>query len=161
MQKLNQNIQTTKHLQFQIVEYSFNLRYDSITMKSQGPLRKTFRYDEKLRKQIFNHLDQRVKGSIQKRVDMINDPEEVLESLYLEKFNLEDLDASIKKTMAKLEFQLPDKLVVPMALFYFSNAVASKIQVLENNIVIEFDPRNWGFMSEKVQKMLSDINHPV
>jgi len=63
--------------------------------------------------------------------------------------------------MAKLEFQLPDKLVVPMALFYFGNAIASKMQVLDNNIVIEFDPRNWGFMSDKVQKMLSEIKHPV
>ena len=73
-------------------------------MKSQGSLRKNFRYDEALKKSIFNHIDLRVKGSIQKRVDMINDPEEVLESLYIENFNLEELDASIKKTMAKLEF---------------------------------------------------------
>jgi hypothetical protein len=130
-------------------------------MKTQGSLRKNFRYDEALKKSVFNHIDQMVKGSIKKRVDMINDPEEILESLYLENFNLEELDTQIKKTMAKLEFQLPDKLVVPMALFYFSNAIASKIQVHENNIVIEFDPRNWGFMSDKVQKMLSEIKHPV
>jgi hypothetical protein len=43
--------------------------------------------------------------------------------------------------MAKLEFKLPEKLILPAALFYLSNAVASKMQVLENNIVIEFDPR--------------------
>jgi hypothetical protein len=48
-----------------------------------------------------------------------------------------------------------------MALFYFSNAIASKMQVLDNNIVIQFDPRNWGFISDKVQTMLSDIKHPV
>jgi len=45
--------------------------------------------------------------------------------------------------------------------FYLTNAVASKMQVLDNKIVIEFDPRKWGFMSKKVQSMLSDIKHPV
>lgn len=96
-------------------------------MKSQGILRKDFRYNEKLRKPLFDHIDSRVKRSISRRIDMINDPKDVLESMYMENFSLEKLDFQIKRTMAKLGFKIPDKLIVPAAMFYFCNAVASKI----------------------------------
>lgn len=98
---------------------------------------------------------------MQKRIDIINDPKEVVESLQFENFHIDNLDLQIKRTMDKLEFKLPDKLVVPITLMYIGNAIASRIQVLEKNIVIELDPREMVFMSEKLQKMLSNIKHPV
>jgi hypothetical protein len=83
LQKVFKNLNSTEHLQFQIVEHSFNLKFDGINMKSQGSLRKNFRYDEDLKKQVFNHLDQRVKGSVKKRIEMIND----LEGMISENFD--------------------------------------------------------------------------
>jgi hypothetical protein len=59
--------------------------------------------------------------------------------------------------MDKLEFQLPNKLIIPTMYFFIANHLASIIKVQEKNIVYEFDPRGFGLLSEKVIKTLSDI----
>ena len=62
--------------------------------------------------------------------------------------------------MKKMEFQLPDKLIIPTTYFVIANHLASKITVEEHNLIFEFDPRGFGILSPKVQKLLSDIRHP-
>jgi hypothetical protein len=63
--------------------------------------------------------------------------------------------------MDKLEFQLPNKLIIPSMYFFISNHLASVIRLQEKTIVYEFDPRGFGLLSEKVINTLNDIKHPV
>jgi len=55
---------------------------------------------------------------------------------------------------------MPQKLIAPLSIFMISNHLASDIKVKENETFAEFDPRSFGLMSEKVQKLLSGIKHP-
>ena len=63
--------------------------------------------------------------------------------------------------MDKLEFQLPNKLIIPSMYFFISNHLASVIKVQEKTIVYEFDPRGFGLLSDKVINTLNDIKHPI
>jgi len=62
--------------------------------------------------------------------------------------------------MSKLQFNLPDRLIIPITYFVVSNFMANKIQITNNHVIIEFDPRSLGLMSHRVQQYLSDIKHP-
>ena len=96
-----------------------------------------------------------------RRKAIINDPQEVLDSLDFENFSLENIEVAFKHLMDKLEFQLPNKLIIPSMYFFISNHLASVIKVQEKNIVYEFDPRGFGLLSDKVINTLNDIKHPI
>ena len=92
---------------------------------------------------------------------MINDPKEVVEDLELENLSFGHLEKSFKSLMSKLQFTLPDRLYIPISNFVISNYIASEITVREQDVLILFDPRSSGLMSQRVQSYLSDIQHPV
>lgn len=97
---------------------------------------------------------------MKRRIELINDPKDIVEDLELENFSVAHLETHFKKLLAKLNFKLPDRLYVPITYFVISNFVANKIKVNEKSIHFEFDPRSLGLMSPKVLQYLSEISHP-
>ena len=97
---------------------------------------------------------------LQERVDLVNDPQDIMQDLDFENFSIWHLDESLKVLMDRLQFKLPDKLIVPVTYFVISNFVASSIDILDDTIKFEYDPRSLGLMSEHVRSLLSDIQHP-
>jgi hypothetical protein len=92
-------------------------------------------------------LQGRVKQAVRQRVDLINDPKEIIEDLELENFSIGHLEKSFKTLMSRLQFTLPDRLSAPITYFVISNFAANKIEVTDKNLVIQFDPRSLGLMS--------------
>lgn len=78
----------------------------------------------------------------------------------IENFSLDGLEKALQDMMKKLEFQLPEKLILPTTGFVLANHLASKITVQNQNIIFELDPRGFGLLSPKVQSILKDIKHP-
>ena len=74
----------------------------------------------------------------------------MIDSLDFENFSLETVEQSFKDMMKKMEFQLPEKLIIPTTYFVIANHLASKITVEEHNLIFEFDPRGFGLLSPKV-----------
>ena len=83
-----------------------------------------------------------------------------MQDLDFENFSIWHLEESFKLLMDKLQFKLADKLIIPTTYFVISNFVASSIEILDDTIKIEFDPRRLGLMSDHVRNLLSDIQHP-
>jgi hypothetical protein len=89
-------------------------------------------------------LDRVFKDKIKQRMDILNDPSEILESLRLKSdggFDIEVIDETIKHLMERLEIRLPEKLMLPVTLFYLANTLSTNITVTDSNILFEFDPR--------------------
>lgn len=80
-----------------------------------------------------------------------------MEEFDFENFSIWHLEESFKVLMDKLQFKLADKLIIPLTYFVISNFMASSIEILDDTIRIEFDPRSLGLMSEHVKSLLSDI----
>ena len=63
--------------------------------------------------------------------------------------------------MEELGFSLPDKLILPATYMLIGNMLATKIQVKQSSTLIEFDPSQYGLLSDKVKDMLKKIRHPT
>jgi hypothetical protein len=50
--------------------------------------------------------------------------------------------------------------VLPIASFYLTNSLASKLQIKHDYIDIEFDPRSIGILPPRVMNLLRNISHP-
>jgi len=92
------------------------------------------------------------KESIQKRIDMVNDPKELLESS--EQISLDNYDRVINSYFDKLGFSLPNKLIMPLSFAAMANTFAQEIKVKQDHLVVKFDPRKTGLISEKVSNVL-------
>ena len=95
-------------------------------------------------------INQRFQEQITRRVELINDPKEIIEDLEFENFSLQHLQISFNHLMHKLQFKLPDSLYIPVTYFVISNYMADKITINQKNIVFSFDPRSLGLMSKQV-----------
>ena len=76
----------SKHLQFHIADHDFNLKSDGLYFSSQGSLRKDFRYNKNLQQAVFHAIQRKVSAPLQRRVNLLNDPKDLLDSLEFENF---------------------------------------------------------------------------
>lgn len=68
-----------------------------------------------------------VSDSVQQRIELINDPKEVLDTLKFDYISLDVVEKMINGIMERLGFRLPEKLMAPTTMFAFTNIFASKI----------------------------------
>jgi len=90
----------------------------------------------------------------------VNDPNQIIDQLDLNQLSLEAVENQIKSSMEKLNFQLPPKLILPIALFYVSNTIATKFQIHKEFLEVEYNPSGIGIVSPKVLELLNDVKHP-
>lgn len=110
--------------------------------------------------QFETEINEAINRALQTKIDMINDPKELVDDLEFENFSISHLEASFKKLMKKVDFKLPAKLYVPVTNFVISNYMANTIKVTQTGLTYEYDPRSLGLLSEKVKHFLVDIKHP-
>ena len=116
-----------KQLALHIVDYSIELESTKLSLETAGQLKKSLRYDNTLRDAVRQEVDQGIKAAVQRRVDILNNPNEVLETINLSSLSPETLDSQIEELFRKLEITLPDKLILPASLFLLTNSFASTI----------------------------------
>jgi len=109
---------------------------------------------------ISQYIKEGFEAEMKKRIDIINDPKDLIEDFELENFSILNLESDFKKLLGKLQFTMPQRLYVPVTNFVMANLAASNIQITDKNLVFEFDPRKLGFISNRVSEFLSDISHP-
>jgi len=80
-----------------------------------------------LKTYLHAFVQPRVNQVIKQRIDMVNDPKEIVEDLEFENFSVGHLEKSFKHLMSKLQFTLPDRLYIPVTYFVISNFAANKI----------------------------------
>ena len=128
LRKLRLPIVTTEQLVFQIVSYKVEIETQS--------------YE--------NEINLALNRALQTRIDMLNDPKDIVDDLEFENFSINHLEASFKKLMKKVDFRLPKKLYVPLTNLVVSNFMANSITVTNNGLTYQFDTRSLGLLSEKV-----------
>jgi hypothetical protein len=113
LHRLNLPTDNMKQLAFQIVSYELLLDGESITLEAVDDSNTEQHLSHHLKTYVRGFLQQRVNEVIKKRVDMVNDPREIVEDLEFENFSVSHLEKSFKHLMSKLQFTLPDRLYIP------------------------------------------------
>lgn len=156
LRKMFLPIESRDQLAFQIVDHSILLDLNTIAFKSDK-----IKLDEANTNNLKDFIQKKVQEVGKSRIDLVNDPKEIIEDLELENFSVNHLEASFHQLMEKLQFKLPKRLITPTAFFLASNYLANKITVNDKNLVFSFDPKALGLMSKKNQHLLQDIKHPT
>ena len=69
---------------------------------------------------------------------ILADPSEIIKTLDLEDFTIEGLDSKVKEILHKMDANLPDKLMVPMALLYVSSNLSNRTKFSEDDISMNY-----------------------
>mmetsp|Transcript_42032 Transcript_42032/g.64394 ORF Transcript_42032/g.64394 Transcript_42032/m.64394 type:complete len:155 (+) Transcript_42032:507-971(+) len=148
-----------KQLSPHVADYSFELDPE-MTLSANDTLVPHFTYEKPLVKKATDGIIAGAKQAIDRRVTVLNNPNDILDNIEWGVLGLDRLDTKIQELLTKLDISLPDKLTLPATIFLISNSLASKIMVKQNHIVAEFDPRIFGMISIQSQSMLPPIRHP-
>ena len=96
LQKMNLEFQNKRQLMFQIDSYNIELgdkfQLQLLSDNASHDLAKNFKHDDNLKKHVLNELQDGIQKICKKRVDVINDPQEIIDSLDFENFSLETVE---------------------------------------------------------------------
>ena len=69
---------------------------------------------------------------------ILADPTELLKTLDLENFSIEGLDLKLKEILNSMDANLPEKLMLPISLFYVTTYLAERTKFSENDISMSY-----------------------
>ena len=78
-----------------------------MSIEAEGMHTKQIRYNQEIRGEIKKWIKESIHETFQNRVDLINDPKEVIDSLEFEEFSKDAVEASFSAMQKKLGFSLP------------------------------------------------------
>ena len=113
-------------------------------------------------------VEEAVDSTMKKRIELINKPENIIHNLpdipmgELDLGNvMESINLICTSIIDQLGFQIPDKLLQPIALGAAMNIMMTEIDVTSgDSIKLSYDPLAFGFLPQELGKFLKPFNHP-
>lgn len=99
---------------------------------------RNFMHDQKLTLALYDQIEPSLVKSMENRKAILADPSEILKALDLENFTIEGLEAKLKEILNSMDANLPDKLMLPISLFYVGRNMATRTRFSEHDISMSY-----------------------